>query len=176
MYTAESTGPSMDRTKMPHLRNVSKGGFEPGLSRLRVWHSTTELPRSMCDFFFFFWLLPPMVVTDFPSPFVPIAYILLRHFRHSIVLSHRIHKPPVRPSLFPLFLQLHHLHPLPNAYHTSPVHVKTTSILSLVFFSNPPPCAVHLMYSFLMLSVDLSLLTKFVTSSTLPPPYPPHVF
>ena len=33
--------------KMPNLRNGSKGGFEPGLSRLRVRHSTTELLRSM---------------------------------------------------------------------------------------------------------------------------------
>ena len=32
--------------KMPNLRNGSKGGFEPGLSRLRVRHSTTELLRS----------------------------------------------------------------------------------------------------------------------------------
>ena len=31
---------------MPNLRNSSKGGFEPGLSRLRVRHSTTELTRS----------------------------------------------------------------------------------------------------------------------------------
>ena len=31
---------------MPNLRNGSKGGFEPGLTRLRVRHSTTELPRS----------------------------------------------------------------------------------------------------------------------------------
>ena len=31
---------------MPKLRNGSKGGFEPGFSRLRVRHSTTELPRS----------------------------------------------------------------------------------------------------------------------------------
>ena len=30
---------------MPNLRNGSKGGFEPGLTRLRVRHSTTELPR-----------------------------------------------------------------------------------------------------------------------------------
>ena len=34
---------------MSNLRNGSKGGFEPGLTRLRVRHSTTELPRStMC--------------------------------------------------------------------------------------------------------------------------------
>ena len=31
---------------MSNLRNGSKGGFEPGLTRLRVRHSTTELPRS----------------------------------------------------------------------------------------------------------------------------------
>ena len=34
---------------MPNLRNGSKGGFEPGLTRLRVRHSTTELPRSTTD-------------------------------------------------------------------------------------------------------------------------------
>ena len=32
---------------MPNLRNGSKGGFEPGLTRLRVRQSTTELPRSI---------------------------------------------------------------------------------------------------------------------------------
>ena len=31
---------------MPNLRHGIKGGFEPGLSRLRVRLSTTELPRS----------------------------------------------------------------------------------------------------------------------------------
>ena len=31
---------------MPNLRNGSKGGFEPGLTQLRVRNSTTELPRS----------------------------------------------------------------------------------------------------------------------------------
>ena len=31
---------------MPKLRNGSKGGFEPGLSRLRVRRSTAALPRS----------------------------------------------------------------------------------------------------------------------------------
>ena len=34
---------SVKRTKMPNLRNGSKGGFEPGLTRLRVRHSTAEL-------------------------------------------------------------------------------------------------------------------------------------
>ena len=32
---------------MPNLPNGTKGGFEPGLTRLRVRHSTTELPRSI---------------------------------------------------------------------------------------------------------------------------------
>ena len=29
---------------MPNRRNGCKGGFEPGLPRLLVWHSTAELP------------------------------------------------------------------------------------------------------------------------------------
>ena len=32
IYTAESTGASMERTKMPNLRNGSKGRFEHGLT------------------------------------------------------------------------------------------------------------------------------------------------
>ena len=47
IYIAESTGESMERTKMRKLRNSSKGGFEPGLTWLRVRRSTAELPRSM---------------------------------------------------------------------------------------------------------------------------------
>ena len=35
----------MERTKVCKLRNGNKEGFEPGFSRLRVRHSTTELPR-----------------------------------------------------------------------------------------------------------------------------------
>ena len=31
---------------MPNLKNGSKGGFEPGLTILRVRHSTAELPFS----------------------------------------------------------------------------------------------------------------------------------
>ena len=31
---------------MPNLPNGTKGVFKPGLTRLRVRHSTTELPRS----------------------------------------------------------------------------------------------------------------------------------
>ena len=32
IYTAESTGASMERRKMPNLPNGSKGGFESGLT------------------------------------------------------------------------------------------------------------------------------------------------
>ena len=32
---------------MPNLQNGTKGGFEPGLTRLRVRHSTTELHKNM---------------------------------------------------------------------------------------------------------------------------------
>ena len=49
IYTAERTGASMERTKMPNLRNGSNGGFDPGVTRLRVQHSTAELPRSRND-------------------------------------------------------------------------------------------------------------------------------
>ena len=35
---------------MPKLRNGSKGGFKPGLPRLRVKHSTAELPRSTAGY------------------------------------------------------------------------------------------------------------------------------
>ena len=45
IYTVESTGASMERKKMPNLRNGSKGGFEAGLTRLFVRRSPTELPR-----------------------------------------------------------------------------------------------------------------------------------
>ena len=48
IYTAEWTGASMEWTKMPNCRNGNKGGFEPGLTWLRVRHSITELPRSVC--------------------------------------------------------------------------------------------------------------------------------
>ena len=36
---------------MPNLRHGSKAGFEPGLTRLRVRHSTIELPRSTGDIY-----------------------------------------------------------------------------------------------------------------------------
>ena len=35
---------------MPNLPNGTKGGFEPGLTQLRVRHSTTELPRSTFNY------------------------------------------------------------------------------------------------------------------------------
>ena len=65
IYTAESTGTTMERTKMPNLRNGSKGGFEPGLTRLRVRHSTTELPRSIFDCCVFFLTMCVCVVCVF---------------------------------------------------------------------------------------------------------------
>ena len=46
IYTAESTGASLARTKIHNLRNGNKGEFDPGLTWLRVRHSTTVLPRS----------------------------------------------------------------------------------------------------------------------------------
>ena len=40
----------VERTKMLKLWNGRKGGFEPGLSRLRVKHSTAELPCSTAGY------------------------------------------------------------------------------------------------------------------------------
>ena len=45
IYTAEWTESSWRERKQTHFEKVAKGGFEPGLSRLRVRHSTTELSR-----------------------------------------------------------------------------------------------------------------------------------
>ena len=36
----------MQSSKCAKFETVAKGGFEPGLSQLRVRHSTTELPSS----------------------------------------------------------------------------------------------------------------------------------
>ena len=46
IYTAEWTGASWRERKCPILETVAKGEFEPGLSWLRVRHSTAELPHS----------------------------------------------------------------------------------------------------------------------------------
>ena len=46
IYTAESTEASWRERKCPNFETAATGEFEPGLSRLRVRHSTTELPRS----------------------------------------------------------------------------------------------------------------------------------
>ena len=74
--------------------------------------------------FFFVWFLPSGVATaDFPPPAVSIFCILLRHFNHCLVLSHRIHKPPFIPSPFPLSWQLHPQHPSPNIPIIFPINL-----------------------------------------------------
>ena len=75
-------------------------------------------------FFIFRRLLPRVATADIPSSFVLIIYIFLRHFNHCHILSPRIHKPPFRPSQFPLSWQLHPQHPSAN-------------IILLIIF---PPC------------------------------------
>ena len=53
---------------MPNLRNGTKGGFEPGLTRLRVRHSTTELPRLASLFFhLIFFLNMPLNISMYRS-------------------------------------------------------------------------------------------------------------
>ena len=46
IYTTKWTEASWRERKCPNFETVSKGGFEPRLSRLRVRRSTTELPCS----------------------------------------------------------------------------------------------------------------------------------
>ena len=58
-----------------------------------------------CRLFFFFRILPSGVATaDFPSQFVSIICILLRHFNHCHVLCHLVYKPPFSPSPVSSFL------------------------------------------------------------------------
>ena len=75
----------------------------------RVEATISDIPWS--SFFLSFRLLPSRVATaDFPTAFGPMLCILFRHFNHSHVLSHRIHKPY---SQHPLPLQFDTKHPAP---------------------------------------------------------------
>ena len=92
--------------------------------------------------FLLFRLFPSGVATvDLPSPFGPMFCILLRHFSHYHVLSHLIHKPPFRPSLFPLSWQLHPQHPSPNIPIIFPLYMykPPQSCLSCVLSKTVPP-------------------------------------
>ena len=46
LQSSEWTGSSWWERKCPDFKTVAKGGFEPWISRLRVQHSTAELPHS----------------------------------------------------------------------------------------------------------------------------------
>ena len=81
----------------------------PGLETTVVFQDNVR------PYFFFFRLLPSWVATsDCPSQFSPIFCILLRHFNHCHVISHRIHKRPFWPTPFPLSWQFHPQHPFHN--------------------------------------------------------------
>ena len=98
--------------------------------------------------------LPSRVATlDFPSPFVSVFCIILRHFNHCHVLTYRILIPNIWPSRFPSAV-LSSASFSQYTHNLSSVHVQTISVLPLEFFSpNRPTCAVPLMYSFLILSI-----------------------
>ena len=64
IYTAESTGASMERTKMPNLRNSTKEGFEPGLT-LRDRHDCESDILSM----------------SYRAPLIPYTILILLYFR-----------------------------------------------------------------------------------------------
>ena len=46
LYKSRMNWGVVERMKMAKHQNGSQGGFKPGPSRLRVRHSTTELPHS----------------------------------------------------------------------------------------------------------------------------------
>ena len=68
----------MERTKMPNFRNGNKEGFEPGLTWLRVRHSTTELPRSILPLSyrapFYHWATALHSTTELPRSILPLSY------------------------------------------------------------------------------------------------------
>ena len=129
---------------------------------------------------FVFRLLPSRVATaEFPSPFGPIFCILLRHFSHWHIISHRtinllLGLPrslfpcrsilsillPICPSLFP-----------PYRRYMSKPH---QSCLSCFLSNLSHPCCPGDVLIHSWSCPFLSLLKNIVTSSTLPPPSPPQ--
>ena len=94
----------------------------------------------------------------FPTPFVPIFCILLRHFNHYHVLSHRIQIPPLLAFIVSSFLAVQSSASLSQYTHNlSSVHVQTTSVLTSVLSLSRPKSVVPLMYSFLILSICVPL-------------------
>ena len=69
---------------------------------LRTWQVLLARYQVSTISIFFRLLLLGVATKEFPSPFCSIICIVLYHFNHCHVLSHRIRKPPFRPSLFPL--------------------------------------------------------------------------
>ena len=108
----------------------------------------------MLFIFFLFRLLPLSVATAvFPSSFGPIFCLLLRHFNHCHVLSHRIINLllGLPRFLFPDSSILSILPPIyPSSFlRTCPNHLSLASRV----FSKPSTCAVPLMYSCLIKDV-----------------------
>ena len=92
----------MERTKMPNLRNGSKGEFEPGLTWLPVRHSTAELLPSTVRPFTWLIALHLYVAYDYRVLYVFLPGSLLStctwpmtiEFCMSFYLAHC--SPPVR--------------------------------------------------------------------------------
>ena len=131
-----------------HRRLTGELSLSPGdLLMLTAGETTSSVSLPLPVFFCP--LLPLAVATaGSPSPFCSLLRVFLRHFHRCRVLSHRIHKPPFRPSPFPLSWQLHRQPPSPNIpsrpasfLGTSPNHL---SLASRTFSPNRPTCAVPL--------------------------------
>ena len=64
--------------------------------------------------------------------------IILRHFNHCLVLSHRIHRPILMPSRFEFTGSSILSILFPNKLILFPPYVQTTSVLPVVFFLSKP--------------------------------------
>ena len=101
----------MERTKMPNLRNGTNGGFEPGLTWLRVRRSTTELLRSI--------KMSIRVVVSCPSTLNEVQVLIREASTSSRLLTHQsllLSASPVRGhhSGFFIFNCSYLLHPPPS--------------------------------------------------------------
>ena len=127
--------------------------------------------------FFLFRLLPLGVATaESPPPFCSLLCVFLRHFHCRHVLSHRIHKPPFKPSPCSLSWQLHRQHPSPNILSIFPqcMSKPPQSCPHVLSFHTVPNlrCPSDVPYSFLILSIlatpneNLSIFNSATSSST----------
>ena len=121
-----------------HRRLTGELSLSPGdLLMLTAGETTSSVSLPLPVFFCP--LLPLGVATaDSPSPFCSLLCVFLRHFHCRHILSHRIHKPPFRPSPFHLSWQLHRQHPSPNVPSIFPQYMSKPPQSCLSYFLSKP--------------------------------------